>query len=797
MCLKTKLLLTGLCVILVAIVVLLAPVSFEITPISYDTATRYGDISLDVQRVYAHDDGTFHIEPHDADGNPTDDIDPDLPGTLVGMSSERIIDENRGRLDCGLLSSQGIIDCIALTVNAMFGFFAWLLGGAGVVLNFVVVKTVIQMGQGIDQLGAIDAGWAVFRDLANIVIIFVFLAIGISTILGLEGFSIRKTLAKIIIVALLINFSLFFTQVVVDASNLFSTTIFNQFEQCGVVAPGSFRAAQTVDGNCVTLSDRFQDALTLTSLYKINPDTGDVDLTANLADGTLLSADNIITIGLMGSILFIITTFVFLAAAMLLVIRYVVLAFLMVLSPLAFVGMVLPRTASYAKEWWEKLFRYALFAPLYFILTWFVLTVIEAPGFQQAVGLAQPEAFTATTLDKISSFAIFLNFMIVITFMVASLIIANKFGIAGANTAIKWGHGMRRWGQGVAWRATKGAVRPAGQYVHRQVAGAAERIEKAPEGSVRQRLMDRFPVVPIAGRATRRGLQRTRASYTSEVMRRQREIETLRSGELDRRLKSASGHDFLALVMEKLRRSDLDELAPEQLTRAEKLMKDAGMGTLKYETGRPDAGETEDAIRKRMMKVKEGDISQWHRERIVSLYNDDGSVKWGDLQTAEDKQTQVLKAMYELFDGATVGTLLRRGGQNSTEMLKYAATKLGKQSSDPDLLQAMAADLRDLNRDRITNQGMEEHSDVISRTESAARYLESEAARRAAGLAPQQRDTGGQSGSLATGGGGSQTQSASAGEPTASPQEEETASERQRRLRRARMERGHNRPRNT
>ncbi|HEX9609120.1 MAG TPA: hypothetical protein VGA06_02845 [Candidatus Paceibacterota bacterium] len=366
-------------------------------------------------------------------------------------------------IDCGLIGNSSIEGCMAIVVNTMFKFFALLMGGAGVLLNIVVVETVIQMGANTENLGVIDSGWRVFRDFANIIIIFMFLAIGISTILGSTSFGIKRTLPKIIIVALLINFSLFFTQFFIDVSNLFATTAYNQFERCAA-AQGTFRAAQDVNGSCVTFSDRFAYALSITTLYEVDPQVGTPNLIPN--GESLLDVGNIITIGIMGSILFLVTTFTFLAATALLVIRYVVLIFLMVLSPLAFIGMVLPRTASYSRDWWEKLLHYSLFAPIYFLLTWFVLTIIEDPGFRAAL-FGSPRHFTGAALADVSSFSIFFNFVVVIGFMVASLIIANKMGIKGASTAISFGKDMQRWGQGMAG----GAVLGGAGFAARQTAG--------------------------------------------------------------------------------------------------------------------------------------------------------------------------------------------------------------------------------------------------------------------------------------------------------------------------------------
>lgn len=76
-----------------------------------------------------------------------------------------------------------------------------------------------------DNIAGIDAGWKTVRDVANLFFIFILLFIAIKMIIGRE--SGGKDIKNVIIVALLINFSLFFTKVVIDASNIFSLYLYN------------------------------------------------------------------------------------------------------------------------------------------------------------------------------------------------------------------------------------------------------------------------------------------------------------------------------------------------------------------------------------------------------------------------------------------------------------------------------------------------------------------------------------------------------------------------------------------
>ena len=78
------------------------------------------------------------------------------------------------------------------------------------------------------NLGFAKNGWVVTRDLANMFFIFILLYIAIATILEIAAYNAKALLARLIIVALLLNFSLFFTRVIIDASNILALAFYDQ-----------------------------------------------------------------------------------------------------------------------------------------------------------------------------------------------------------------------------------------------------------------------------------------------------------------------------------------------------------------------------------------------------------------------------------------------------------------------------------------------------------------------------------------------------------------------------------------
>ena len=335
---------------------------------------------------------------------------------------------------------------------AIFWPLSWLVGIAGWIFNFVFTQTVINMAAGIAKVGAIDVAWKTMRDLANIGFIFILLWLAISTILGAGEHDVKKTLSKLIIVAVLLNFSLFFTKIIIDAANILAISFFNAI---AVGGPGSSGTGAT------GLGDAFMAAFRLQSLYSITAQAG--------TNGNAVAAsNNSATILIGGSIAMLVAIVILLASLMMFIKRYVILILVMIFSPLAFAGMVLHQTEHSVHEWWNYLLKEAFFAPMFMILLWISFTIINDTHFLQAIGenaannasiptplsagiTATDNGTTGTGTEAQNSPAgVLLNFMIVSAFLIASLVVAEKMGVAGASGAMNFAKSAQAGIQGGA-----------------------------------------------------------------------------------------------------------------------------------------------------------------------------------------------------------------------------------------------------------------------------------------------------------------------------------------------------------
>jgi hypothetical protein len=276
---------------------------------------------------------------------------------------------------------------------------------AGILLNFVVKVTIVEMAQNLRDSSIIEA-WRTIRDVANIGFIFILLFAGIQTILGV-GSDIQRLIVRVVVVAVLINFSLFFTKIVIDASNVLAMLFY------GAMAPGAMQ-----DPVNWGISFTLMDVLKLSSIF-------------NVADN-LLDGSKLFTIGVMGSVFALVAAWVFFAIAIMLIIRYVVLIFVLILSPIAFLAWVLPALNPYAKKWSNALTSQAFFAPIFFLLIWIVIKVSQ--GLFISDGNMAAALIGTTTADGdtdpeagAKNIGIIFNFIVVIAMLVASLVIAKEW----------------------------------------------------------------------------------------------------------------------------------------------------------------------------------------------------------------------------------------------------------------------------------------------------------------------------------------------------------------------------------
>jgi hypothetical protein len=342
---------------------------------------------------------------------------------------------------------EGPVDCLIFAVmSIILGFSTFLLGIAGVLFNLVVIKTVFQFSLVIGNSAGVLIAWGILRDIGNMVLLFGFVFIGIATILDIGGvkYAAKRTLPRLVIFAVLMNFSLFAAEAVIDTSNVFSAVMYRQANNApclsdALSSSGGYDAAVENTEACanVGIAGSFMKATGLAGMFNVG-EMGVVNT----------------SVYLMLSLFAIIGAFVLFAASIMLVIRAVTLTFLMITSPIGFAGAAIPSFEKFATDWWNKLIHQAFFAPILLLLIFISLKIAE--GF--TAGLGNRSLAAALTQPNSSVMGVILVFSLVIGFMIASLIAAKKFGAMGADYAVKTAGGLALGTTGWAGRQTAGRL---------------------------------------------------------------------------------------------------------------------------------------------------------------------------------------------------------------------------------------------------------------------------------------------------------------------------------------------------
>src|SRR3989344_6015601 len=110
---------------------------------------------------------------------------------------------------------------------SMMNWAAGMLTIVGFGFDFVVNYTISGFANLAGNTGIVGIGWEILRDLSNLVFIFLILWVAISTILGLHHGSAMGSVLRIVIAAILINFSLFITKAVIDVANIIALNFYN------------------------------------------------------------------------------------------------------------------------------------------------------------------------------------------------------------------------------------------------------------------------------------------------------------------------------------------------------------------------------------------------------------------------------------------------------------------------------------------------------------------------------------------------------------------------------------------
>lgn len=345
---------------------------------------------------------------------------------FVGSSTDTGLDIN-----CSVFNPGGCVSKVFYNLWEASSFFAKL---AAKFLDFLIYYSTNSSSY---QNAFVKEGWGAVRDIVNIFFIIALLYVAIKLILSLDSSNTKKFITYVVIIALLINFSLFFTQVIIDASNILAKVFYNNIKP---------------EGEGQLVGAKGEKSISIGLVNKFNPQ----NLVSQEAyEG--MSLGRFIFIILLLILITVYTTIIFITIGLVFVSRVVMLWISMIFAPLAFVSYTVPfNIPGFGhKEWWKNLLENAFLAPIFVFLLYII---IMFAGFLSTVTLYQE-----STDSMQSIMAVIIPFVILFILLKKAKDITIKFSGELGSQIMKLSKGAAMLAGGVALGAVAGGAAIAGR----------------------------------------------------------------------------------------------------------------------------------------------------------------------------------------------------------------------------------------------------------------------------------------------------------------------------------------------
>ncbi len=369
--------------------------------------------------------------------------------------------------------TEKILNVFTIILHAIVYALGWLVGA----LIFILVL-VAKVNEFID-VPAVEEGWVIVRDLCNMFFILILLIIAFATILRVESYNAKKLLPRLLIMAVLINFSKTICGLIIDFSQVIMLTFVYSFEDVG--------------------GANFAGMLGLSWILDFNEH-----------DKVTTQAFSIVGAYILAIVYTVIALVTVTAILGVLVVRIVMLWIYVVLSPLAYLTAIIPQTASFASRWWGDFLKYVTVGPILAFFVWLsfismdkvatgdekiysMLDIRDSQGgddliLEDSANQEAPESLTkAGTPDHLIQFAISIGMLL------GGLMIAQEASssMSGGIKTLKQVASQTKKGAKVAWnnRASRAARTTAGtaagtvdRMMGRGVSNLSAKMSKKGEG---------------------------------------------------------------------------------------------------------------------------------------------------------------------------------------------------------------------------------------------------------------------------------------------------------------------------
>lgn len=332
----------------------------------------------------------------------TDQATGTISGSLVDAQTT-----NEGDLTSSLkcvfndISDGTFADCFVILFWYLFYVpSSWILAASGwlfdAFLSFSISSKIYSDPEFITE------GWKIVRDLCNIFFIFLLIMIAVKIILDLDSGGAKKMLVQLILIAIIINFSLFFTRVVVDSSNILARVFYKQIQVTGSGSKPVLDATQTgIEQR--SLSEALVDGFSVTTIIS------DETLQKMNATGWH-STSTVFLLAIIGTVINIVAAWTLFICALLFVGRIVGLWVVMVFAAFAFLTYASPGLNKIPQiswgAWISNLFNLSFLAPIFLFFIYLIIRFIQTGFLDGFLLKSENYDFTQVLIAMMLQFAV-------------------------------------------------------------------------------------------------------------------------------------------------------------------------------------------------------------------------------------------------------------------------------------------------------------------------------------------------------------------------------------------------------
>ncbi len=279
------------------------------------------------------------------------------------------------------------LGCVAQLFDMLFSLTSALFGLAGIFFDNMFAYSINDDSY---RSTFVLEGWGLVRDIVNMFFIFVLLYVAFTTILGVgggHGSGPKDMIVKVVIIGLLINFSLFATQIIIDTSNILARVFYNS-QTISVTKDG--KAVDTDSGKPIPMSEVIVSKVNpqklisegLGKVGKINKSNSETTvMTTQQLTETNDGAGVYILVTVLAIAINVIGFIVFLTVGLLFVARVIGLWLAMILVPFAFFSYTVPAMADMEmvgyKKWWSETIKMAFLAPVFMFFMYMIIKFVS------------------------------------------------------------------------------------------------------------------------------------------------------------------------------------------------------------------------------------------------------------------------------------------------------------------------------------------------------------------------------------------------------------------------------------